>query len=119
MNETPADTGAAACQAPRNCDTADTRNPARPSPETVHRTLWYRLFPGTVANGNTPAGIAGVCRHVWNWMLADCECRYELWRAYRIGPAPSVCFVTLCQRFTDLCNNPNHACIRNGPGASR
>ena len=95
----------------------DTRKPARPSPETVPRTLRYRLYPGNADTGRYLVGIAGAGRYVRNHMLADCVRRYALWRAYRIGPSPSVSFCTLSQRFAELCNDPDYAWLRTHPFA--
>ena len=46
------------------------------APDTVHRTVRLRLFPGDAETGALLAAIAGACRYVWNHMLADCEWRY-------------------------------------------
>ena len=45
------------------------------TPDTVHRTVRLRLFPGDAATGILLTAIAGACRYVWNHMLADCEWR--------------------------------------------
>jgi transposase len=92
-------------------------NSAAPSPETVHRTLRHRLYPGDAETGHRLAGMAGACRYVWNYLLADCERRYALWKAYKIGPKPSVSFFTLGQRFTVLRNDPEHAWLKAYPAA--
>ena len=61
------------------------------------------------------AQIAGACRHVWNHMLADCQWRHRMWKAYRIGPRPSVSFFTLSKRFTELRHDPAHAWLKALP----
>ena len=88
-----------------------------PPSETLHRTLRYRLYPGDAETGNRLAGMAGACRYVWNHMLADCERRYALWQAYRIGPKPPITFFTLGKRFTVLRNDPAHAWLKAYPAA--
>ncbi len=50
-------------------------------------------------------------------VLTACEHRYGPGRTYRIGPPPSVSFSTLCQRFAELCNDPDHAWPRAYPCA--
>ena len=87
-------------------------------PETVHRTVRLRLYPGDADTGHYLAGLAGACRYVWNTILADCERRYELWRAYKIGPKPSVSAFTPYKRFTILRNDPNQAWLQDYPFAS-
>ena len=87
------------------------------APETVHRTVRLRLYPGDAATGMLLAAIAGACRYVWNHMLADHERRYRLWKAYRIGPKPRPNFFTLGRRFTVLRNDPDHAWLKDYPYA--
>ncbi len=107
-------------------------------PDTVHRTVRLRLFPGDAATGILLTAIAGACRHVWNHMLADCEWRYARWKEMHVpalnwpevregkttwakairrkmGPGPSTSFFTLGQRFTELRNDPNHAWLKDYP----
>ncbi|MCE2468442.1 MAG: helix-turn-helix domain-containing protein, partial [Caldilineaceae bacterium] len=48
----------------------DTRHPTTEAPETVHRMVRLRLYPGDAATGILLTAIAGACRHVWNHMLA-------------------------------------------------
>ena len=50
-------------------------------------------------------------------MLADCRWRYRMWKMYKIGPKPSVSVFTLCQRFTALRNDPDHAWLKAYPAA--
>ena len=95
----------------------DTRHPATEPPETVHRTVRLRLYPGDAATGILLTAIAGACRHVWNRLLADRERRYRLWQMYRIGPKPRPNFFTLGQRFTQLHNDPDHAWLKECPFA--
>ena len=110
------------------------------APDTVHRTVRLRLYPGDAATGILLTAIAGACRHVWNHMLADCEWRYARWQDMhvpaangpevragktawaqavrkRMGPTPSVAYFTLCQRFTELRNDPDHAWLQDYPAA--
>ncbi len=95
----------------------DTHHPTTEAPETVHRTVRLRLYPGDAATGILLAAIAGACRHVWNHMLADQERRYRLWQAYRIGPKPVPTFFTLGKRFTVLRHDPDHAWLKDYPFA--
>ena len=53
-------------------------------PETVHRTVRLRLFPGDAETGALLAAIAGACRYVWNHMRADCEWRYARWKEMHV-----------------------------------
>ena len=46
------------------------------APETVHRTLRCRLYPGNAAMGIRLTAIAGACRYVWNPMLTDAYARF-------------------------------------------
>ncbi len=95
----------------------DTHHPTTEPPETVHRTVCLRLYPGDAATGILLAAIAGACRYVWNHMLADQERRYRLWQMYKIGPKSSTSFFTLGQRFTQLRNDPDHAWLKEYPYA--
>ena len=108
------------------------------APDTVHRTVRLRLYPGDAATGILLTAIAGACRYVWNHMLADCEWRYARWKEMhvpaanwpevragrtawakafrkRMGPKPSVSYFTLCRRFTELRNDPDHAWLKAYP----
>ncbi|MXZ26342.1 MAG: helix-turn-helix domain-containing protein, partial [Caldilineaceae bacterium SB0665_bin_21] len=108
------------------------------APDTVHRTVRLRLFPGDAETGALLAAIAGACRYVWNHMLADCEWRYARWKEMHVpalnwpevregktawakavrkkmGPCPSTSFFTLGQRFTELRNAPDHAWLKEYP----
>ncbi len=95
----------------------DTHHPTTEAPETVHRTVRLRLYPGDAATGILLTAIAGACRHVWNHMLADQERRYRLWQAYKIGPKPVPTFFTLGRRFTQLRHDPDHAWLKDYPFA--
>ena len=95
----------------------DTHHPTTEAPETVHRTVRLRLYPGDTATGILLTAIAGACRYVWNHMLADQERRYRMWQMYKIGPKPSTSFFTLGQRFTQLRNDPDHAWLKDYPFA--
>ena len=108
------------------------------APDTVHRTVRLRLFPGDAKTGILLTAIAGACRYVWNHMLADCEWRYARWKEMHVpalnwpevregktawakgvrkkmGPGPSTSFFTLGQRFTELRNDPDHAWLKDCP----
>ena len=108
------------------------------APDTVHRTVRLRLFPGDAETGILLTAIAGACRYVWNHMLADCEWRYARWKEMHVpalnwpevregktawakgvrkkmGPGPSTSFFTLGQRFTELRNDPDHAWLKDCP----
>ena len=109
------------------------------SPDTVHRTVRLRLYPGDATTGILLTAIAGACRYVWNPMLADCERRYARWRdlhapildmaGYREGRTawaqgqrkrlrktkPSTTFFTLDKRFTELRKDPAHAWLKEYP----
>ncbi|MDE0671294.1 MAG: transposase, partial [Caldilineaceae bacterium] len=108
------------------------------APDTVHRTVRLRLFPGDAATGILLTAIAGACRYVWNHMLADCEWRYARWKEMHVpalnwpevregkttwakavrrkmGPGPSTSFFTLGRRFTELRNDPEHAWLKDYP----
>ena len=95
----------------------DIHHPTTEAPETVHRTVRLRLYPGDAATGILLTAIAGACRYVWNHMLADQERRYRLWKMYKIGPKPSTSFFTLGHRFTQLRNDPDHAWLKDYPYA--
>ena len=93
----------------------DTRPPTTESPETVHRTVRVRLYPGDAATGHRLAGTAGACRHVWNAILADYDLAYRMWRAFgKLGPGPGPpTFITFGQRFTELRNDPARAWLKD------
>ncbi|MCY4520842.1 MAG: hypothetical protein OXC13_08680 [Caldilineaceae bacterium] len=80
--------------------------------------------------------IVGACRYVRNYMLADCERRYERWKEIRVpaargpevregktpwakafrkrmGPKPSVSAFTLYKRFTELRHDPDHTWLKD------
>ena len=93
----------------------DTRHPTTEAPETVHRTVRLRLYPGEAATGLLRTALAGACRHVGNHLLADQERRYRLWQVYRMGPKPVPTFFTLGLRFTALRHDPDHAWLKAYP----
>ncbi len=64
------------------------------------------------------AQIAGACGYVWNHMLADCQGRHRMWKAYRIGPKPFVSVFTLSQRFTELRHDPAQSWLKALPCAA-
>ena len=56
----------------------------------VHRTVRYRLYPGTVKKHQQLHGTAGACRFVWNHMVRKLKDDYEFgikpdWRYYSMG----------------------------------
>ena len=59
-------------------------NSTTQTPDTVHRTVRLRLFPGHAATGILLTAMAGACRYVWNHMLADCEFRYARWKEMHV-----------------------------------
>ena len=91
-------------------------DPTAPSP--VIRAERCRVRFDSPAQAVRCAQIAGACRYQWNHVLADCERRYRLWKAYRIGPKPSVSFFTLDQRLTALRNDPDYAWLKALPYAA-
>jgi len=50
----------------------------------------YRLYLGTAEVGHLLASLAGGCRHVWNQLLADCECRHAQSLKRQPGSQPSL-----------------------------
>ncbi len=42
-----------------------------PTERFIHRSIEYRLLPGTKSNAAKLSGIAGACRYVWNKVLGD------------------------------------------------
>ncbi len=66
---------------------------------SVHRTIEYRLLPGS--NADKLGAIAGACRSVWNAILAQCIQEYK--QAEESGEqAPSVKYFSLGKRFKEL-----------------
>ncbi len=64
---------------------------------SVHRTIEYRLLPGSKSNANKLGAIAGACRFVWNAILAQCIQEYKQARE-----SPSVkYFFPLGKRFKE------------------
>ena len=71
------------------------------NPTTAHRSITYRLLPGSKDNAEALSRISGACRFVWNQMLADQDdlCRI----AAMVGSAPpSVSTFALNLAFTQL-----------------
>jgi len=97
-------------QMPTRTATSDSTTPA-----SVIRAERYRVRFDSPMQAALCAQIAGACRYVWNHMLADCQGRYRMWKAYRIGPRPSVSFFTLGKRFTALRHDPDHAWLKALP----
>ena len=94
-----------------------TATPHPTTESTVIRSERYRVHFDSAQQAALCARVAGANRYVWNHMLADCIFRWRMWRSYRIGPRPSVSFITLCRRFTVLRNDPEHAWLRALPAA--
>ena len=98
-----------------------TRTAAPKSKTTEVRIEQYRIRFDRRAQAALCARIAGACRLVWNLLLADCERRYRLARAYgkwtdfppEHRPDLSTSFFTLGQRFTDLRSRPDAAWVRS------
>ncbi|MXZ23816.1 MAG: helix-turn-helix domain-containing protein, partial [Caldilineaceae bacterium SB0665_bin_21] len=76
--ESPADTGLSAGHG-TGTSMPNSPDSTTQAPDSVHRTVRLRLFPGDAATGILLTAIAGACRYVWNHMLADCEWRYARW----------------------------------------
>ena len=56
----------------------------------VHRTVRYRMHPGSSRKHQQLHGTAGACRLVWNHMVGKLKDEYEFWikpdwRYYSIG----------------------------------
>ena len=98
-----------------------TRTAAPKSKTTEVRIERYRIRFDRRAQAALCAQIAGACRLVWNILLADCERRYRLARAYgkwtdfspEDRPDLSTSFFTLGTRFTDLRSRPDAAWARS------
>ncbi|MCY3658402.1 MAG: helix-turn-helix domain-containing protein, partial [Caldilineaceae bacterium] len=95
---------------------------AKPKSKTTEvRCERYRIRFDRRAQAALCAQIAGACRLVWNLLLADCERRYRLARAYgkwtdfppENRPDLSTSFFTLGQRFTDLRSRPDAVWVRS------
>ena len=97
-----------------------TRTATPKSKTTEVRIERYRIRFDRRAQAALCAQIAGACRLVWNFLLADCERRYRLARAYgqwtdvppENRPDLSTSFFTLGKRFTDLRSRPDAAWVR-------
>ncbi|MDE0671818.1 MAG: helix-turn-helix domain-containing protein [Caldilineaceae bacterium] len=74
----------------------------------VIRAERYRVCFDSLQQAALYTQIAETCHDVWNYMLADRQRRYALWRDYKIGPKLFVSFFTLGKRFTVLRNDPAH-----------
>ena len=68
---------------------------------TAHRSIVYRLIPGTRARAAALSRLAGACRYVWNEMLDQQEALYLEARSLGTKP-PSPTFFTLGKAFTQL-----------------
>ena len=98
-----------------------TRTATPKSKTTEVRIEQYRVRFDRRSQAALCAQIAGACRLVWNILLADCERRYRLARAYgqwtdfppEDRPDLSTSFFTLGQRFTDLRSRPDAAWVRS------
>ena len=99
--------------------TAAPKSKAKPPVEV--RIERYRIRFDRRAQAALCAQIAGACRLVWNILLADCERRYRLARAYGKWtdfppgnrPDLSTSFFTLGKRFTDIRSRPDAAWVRS------
>ena len=60
----------------------------------VHRTIRYRLHPGSTRKNQQLHGTAGACRFVWNHMVGKLRDEYEY------GIKPDFRHYSLCQVFT-------------------
>ena len=60
----------------------------------VHRTVRYRLYPGTVKKHQHQHGTAGACRFIWNHMVGKLRDEYEF------GIRPDWRHYSLCKVFT-------------------
>ena len=87
---------------------------SKATPPVEVRAERYRIRFDRRAQAAKCAQIAGACRLVWNLLLADCERRYQLRRAFGrgLGIDTSVSFFTLGKRFTDLRNRPEDSWVR-------
>jgi len=80
----------------------------------MHRTMRYRLRPGSKARAEQIGRIAGACRSVWNHFLGQNEERYAACREGK-GPKPSATFFSMGKEFTQLRNPEDHAWLRDHP----
>ena len=85
-----------------------TTRTAAPDSTTENRIERYRVRFDRRSQAAKCAQIAGACRLVWNILLADCERRYQLRKAFGKGTGidTSVSFFTLGKRFIDLRSRP-------------
>ncbi len=67
---------------------------------SVHRTIEYRLLPGS--NANKLGAIAGACRFVWNAILAQCIQEYKQAKESGEQPPSVKYFFSLGKRFKEL-----------------
>ena len=74
---------------------------------TEIRTVRFRVLPGTRAKARAMNRIAGACRYVWNWSLANHQALFTLARTLGITPE-SPTFFTLGKRFTGLRHSSGH-----------
>ena len=66
-----------------------------------YRGVEYRLLPGSRARARKLAGIAGACRFVWNYFLAQNKEEYKRAKGSD-GKKPSISFFSLGKQFTQL-----------------
>ncbi len=62
----------------------------------VHRTVRYRLYPGSARKNQQLHGTAGACRFVWNHMVEKLRDEYEF------GIKPDFRHYSLCHVFTTM-----------------
>ena len=80
----------------------------------MSRATTYRLYPGTLRQGQLLAQIAGVNRYVWNWAIGRNDDRMRAYREGR-GEKPSFTFQSLGVEFTALRNSAGHEWMRDLP----
>ena len=97
--------------ASRSKSTPKTNSP----PDTVHRMLRVRLYPGTAANGRYLEQLAGACRFAWNAVLDKHQTRYWMWRSFgELGKGPGIpTFFTLGKLFTQVRNAPGNEWLKD------
>ena len=80
--------------------------------ETVHRSVWLRLLPGSRATAYRLAGTAGACRRVWNYFLDRTQQEYAAYQSGARAEAPSLTFFSLGKEFTALRRDREYAWLQ-------
>ena len=80
----------------------------------MNRATTYRLYPGTLRQGQLLAQIAGANRYVWNWAIGLNDDRMRAYREGR-GEKPSFSFFSLGLAFTALRASAGHEWLRDLP----